>query len=42
VDNALTGTPPPGMRDDVAGITIEMLPPRVRHHLPDQYIAACS
>jgi triacylglycerol lipase len=42
VANALTGTPPPGMRDDLAGITIEMLPLRVRHHLPDQYIAACS
>jgi triacylglycerol lipase len=42
VADALIGNPPTGMRDDLAGITIEMLPPRVRHHLPDQYIAACS
>jgi hypothetical protein len=40
--NAVAGKPPEGMRSDLAGITIEMLPPRVRHHLPDQYIAACS
>jgi triacylglycerol lipase len=39
---ALSGRVPAGMRTDLAGITIEMLPPRIRHHLPDQYIAACS
>jgi hypothetical protein len=39
---ALAGKPAEGMRNDLAGITIEMLPARVRHHLPDQYIAACS
>jgi triacylglycerol lipase len=42
VKDGLTGNPPPGMRGDLANLTIEMLPPRVRHHLPDQYIAACS
>lgn len=42
VADTLMGNPPDGVRDDLAGITIEMLPPRVRHHLPDQYIAACS
>jgi triacylglycerol lipase len=42
VKDSLAGNPPEGMRGDLAGITIEMLPPRVRHHLPDQYIAACS
>ena len=42
VAGILAGNPPAGMRNDLAGITIEMLPARVRHHLPDQYIAACS
>jgi hypothetical protein len=42
VADTVAGKPPEGMRSGLAGITIEMLPPRVRHHLPDQYIAACS
>jgi triacylglycerol lipase len=36
------GSPAPGKRSDVAGIMIELLPPRVRDHWPDRYIAACS
>jgi len=39
---ALIGQPEPGTRIDPAGITIEMLPPRIRDHMPDRYIAACS
>ncbi|HEU0217020.1 MAG TPA: lipase family protein [Stellaceae bacterium] len=42
VAGILAGKPPAGRRNELAGITIEMLPARVRHHLPDQYIAACS
>lgn len=38
---ALTlGKAPAGMRTDAAGIMIETLPPPVRDHLPDRYIAA--
>jgi triacylglycerol lipase len=32
----------PGMRTDPGGIIIELLPPRVRDHMPDRYIAACN
>jgi triacylglycerol lipase len=31
-----------GMRTDLAGILIEMLPLSVRDHIPDRYIAACT
>ena len=40
--NALAGRPAPGSRTDPAGILIEMLPLRIRDHMPDRYIAACS
>ncbi len=39
---ALIGRADSTMRTDAAGITIEMLPPRLRDHMPDRYIAACS
>jgi hypothetical protein len=39
---ALVGQPDPEARTDPAGIFIEMLPPRIRDHMPDRYIAACS
>ena len=39
---ALIGRPDPTIRTDAAGIGIEMLPPRIRDHMPDRYIAACS
>jgi triacylglycerol lipase len=43
ISGALTGKPPTfEMRTDLAGIMIEMLPPRLRDHMPDRYIAACS
>jgi triacylglycerol lipase len=32
----------PGMRTDPGGIIIELLPPRLRDHMPDRYIAACN
>jgi hypothetical protein len=31
-----------GVRTDLSGILIEILPPRVRDHMPDRYIAACT
>ena len=34
------GIGPPGMRTDPGGIAIELLPPRVRDHMPDRYIGA--
>jgi Lipase (class 3) len=34
------GKGPPGMRTDVGGILIELLPPRLRDHMPDRYIGA--
>jgi len=36
------GANPSGVRTDLAGILIEMLPPRLREHMPDRYIAACT
>jgi len=30
------------MRSDPGGVIIELLPPRLRDHMPDRYIAACS
>jgi triacylglycerol lipase len=36
------GANPSGLRTDPAGILIEMLPPRLRDHMPDRYIAACT
>ena len=36
----LTGVNPRGLRTDPGGIAIEMLPPRLRDHMPDRYIAA--
>ena len=32
----------PNMRSDPGGIIIELLPPRLRDHMPDRYIAACT
>lgn len=34
------GAGPQGMRNDPAGILIELLPPRLRDHMPDRYIGA--
>jgi hypothetical protein len=31
----------PNMRNDPGGIIIELLPPRLRDHMPDRYIDAC-
>jgi len=39
---ALLGRPVPHTRSDTAGIVIDMLPPRLRDHMPDRYIAACT
>jgi triacylglycerol lipase len=39
---ALVGRPDPQARTDRAGIFIETMPPRIRDHMPDRYIAACS
>jgi hypothetical protein len=36
------GRGPAGLRTDPAGILIETLPPRIRDHIPDRYIAACG
>ena len=36
------GMGPAGMRTDPAGILIETLPPRLRDHMPDRYIAATT
>jgi hypothetical protein len=36
------GARPAGMRTDPAGILIELLPPRLRDHMPDRYIGACG
>jgi hypothetical protein len=36
------GIGPSGMRTDPGGILIELLPPRLRDHIPDRYIAAVS
>jgi hypothetical protein len=30
------------MRTDPGGILIELLPPRLRDHMPDRYIGACN
>jgi triacylglycerol lipase len=38
----LTGMGPANMRTDPGGILIEMLPLRLRDHMPDRYIAACG
>jgi triacylglycerol lipase len=38
----LAGQAPPGMRTDLGGVTIELLPLRARDHMPDRYIAALS
>jgi pimeloyl-ACP methyl ester carboxylesterase len=38
----LTGMGPSSMRTDPGGILIEMLPPRLRDHMPDRYIGACN
>jgi hypothetical protein len=32
----------PGMRTDPGSIFAERLPPRLRDHMPDRYIAACN
>ncbi|MGB8400434.1 lipase family protein [Bradyrhizobium sp.] len=37
-----TGADIAGMRTDPAGILIELLPPRLRDHMPDRYIGACT
>ena len=42
VAGVLTGNPADGTRIDAAGLALDLLPPRVRHHWPDQYIAACT
>jgi hypothetical protein len=42
VGNALIGSPTSIARSDLAGIFIELLPMRIRDHMPDRYIAACS
>ena len=34
------GHGPPGARTDLGGIAIELLPPRLRDHMPDRYIGA--
>lgn len=36
------GHGPAGMRTDPGGIAIELLPPRLRDHMPDRYIGACT
>jgi triacylglycerol lipase len=36
------GLGPPGARADLAGILIELLPPRLRDHMTDRYIGALS
>jgi hypothetical protein len=36
------GTKIPNMRTDPAGVLIELLPPRLRDHMPDRYISACN
>jgi triacylglycerol lipase len=36
------GRVPPGTRTDAGGIAIELLPPRLRDHMPDRYIGALS
>jgi hypothetical protein len=36
------GTKVAGMRTDPAGILIELLPPRLRDHMPDRYIGGCG
>jgi hypothetical protein len=36
------GRVPPGTRTDAGGVAIELLPPRLRDHMPDRYIAALS
>ena len=33
---------PEGTRTDLGGIAIELLPPRLRDHMPDRYCAALS
>jgi Lipase (class 3) len=38
----LTGMGTSNMRTDPGGILIEMLPPRLRDHMPDRYIGACN
>jgi pimeloyl-ACP methyl ester carboxylesterase len=38
----LTGMGPSSMRTDPGGIAIELLPPRLRDHIPDRYISACN
>jgi hypothetical protein len=38
----LTGMGFSNMRTDPGGILIEMLPPRLRDHMPDRYIGACN
>jgi hypothetical protein len=42
VGNALIGSPTTIARSDLAGILIELLPTRIRDHMPDRYIGACS
>jgi len=38
----LTGIGVSNMRTDPGGILIELLPPRLRDHMPDRYIGACN
>jgi triacylglycerol lipase len=38
----LAGIAPAGVRTDLGGIAIELLPERLRDHMPDRYITACS
>jgi hypothetical protein len=39
---ALTGNAPPGIRHDIGGVAIELLPLRLRDHMPDRYIGSLS
>jgi hypothetical protein len=36
----MIGQGPPELRTDAGGILIELLPPRLRDHMPDRYIGA--
>lgn len=42
LSRVLVGRAPPGIRHDFGGIAIELLPPRVRDHMPDRYIGGLS
>jgi triacylglycerol lipase len=42
LSRVMVGRAPPGIRHDCGGIAIELLPPRVRDHMPDRYIGGLS